>query len=132
VDSISADVHKLGYAPKGASVIVYRDKDLRRHLTFLFDGWLGGLYGSPNLQGTRAGGPMAAAWAVMRHLGLDGYLDLTGSVLADADRIRDVAAGLEGLRVLGDGRFHLVAIAADPRAADPVDVFAVADALEER
>jgi len=132
VDSISADVHKLGYAPKGASVIVYRDKDLRRHQTFLFDGWLGGLYGSPNLQGTRSGGPMAAAWAVMRHLGLDGYLDLTGSVLADADRIRDVAAGLEGLRVLGDGRFHLVAIAADPRAADPVDVFAVADALEER
>lgn len=132
VHSISADVHKLGYAPKGASVIVYRDKDLRRHQTFLFDGWLGGLYGSPNLQGTRSGGPMAAAWAVMRHLGVDGYLELTRSVLADADRIREAVAGIDGLRVLGDGAFHLLAISSDPDAARPVDAFAVADALEAR
>ena len=88
VHSISADVHKLGYAPKGVSVILHRTKELRRYQTFVFDGWLGGLYASPNLQGTRSGAPMAAAWAVMRHLGVDGYVELTARTLDAADRLR--------------------------------------------
>ena len=83
VHSISADVHKLGYAPKGVSVIVHRTKQLRAYQTFVFDGWLGGLYASPNLQGTRSGLPMAAAWAVMQHLGVDGYVELTRGALDD-------------------------------------------------
>ena len=76
VHSISADIHKLGYAPKGVSVIVHRTKQLRAYQTFVFDRWLGGFYASPNLQGSRSGLPMAAAWAVMQHLGLDGYVEL--------------------------------------------------------
>ena len=55
VTTISADIHKLGYAPKGVSVILHRTKDLRRYQTFVFDDWLGGFYASPNLQGTRSG-----------------------------------------------------------------------------
>ncbi|MEY2569827.1 MAG: sphinganine-phosphate aldolase, partial [Acidimicrobiaceae bacterium] len=57
VTSISADVHKYGYVPKGASVLLHRDKALRRDHTFLFDGWLGGVYGSSGIQGTKPGGP---------------------------------------------------------------------------
>ena len=85
VSSISADIHKLGYAPKGVSVILHRTKELRRHQTFLFDDWLGGFYATPNLQGSRSGLPMAAAWAVMQHLGVDGYTGLTRTVLDNAD-----------------------------------------------
>ncbi len=135
VHSISADVHKLGYAPKGVSVIVYRTKELRRHQTFVFDGWLGGLYGTPNLQGTRSGAPMAAAWAVMQHLGVDGYVDLTRRALETADRLRAGIAHLDGLRVLGDGGLHLVAVAADDADGGrrrPVDVFTVGEVLARR
>lgn len=132
VHSISADVHKLGYAPKGVSVILYRTRELRRHQTFVFSDWLGGLYASPNLQGSRSGLPMAAAWAVMQHLGVEGYLELTRQTLDDADRMRAGIAATPGLRVLGDGRFHLIAIAADPAASPPVDVFALGDALRAR
>lgn len=132
VTSISADVHKLGYAPKGASVVLYRTKALRAYQTFLFDDWLGGFYGSPGLQGTRSGLPMAAAWAVMRHLGVEGYLKLTEATLANADRIRAAIAAIPGLRVLGDSRYHLVALSADPAAPAPLDVFALGDALAKR
>lgn len=132
VSSISADVHKLGYAPKGASVILYRDKALRAYQTFMFDDWLGGFYASPNLQGTRSGLPMAAAWAVMRHLGIEGYRELTRATLANADALRAGIAAIPGIRVLGDGRFHLVAMAADPNAEPPVDMFALGDALLAR
>jgi sphinganine-1-phosphate aldolase len=132
VHSISADIHKLGYAPKGVSVILHRTKELRHHQVFLFDAWLGGFYGSPNLQGTRSGLPMAAAWAVMQHLGVDGYVELTRKVLETADRVRAGISAIDGLRVLGDGDYHLVAMAADPAAADPLDVFALGDALAKR
>ena len=132
VSTISADVHKLGYAPKGASVILHRTKESRRYQTFVFDGWLGGFYASPSLQGTRSGLPMAAAWAVIQHLGVAGYLELTRQTLANADRMRAGIAAIDGVRVLGDGRYHLVAMAADPASDREVDVFALGDALGKR
>ncbi|MGI9053585.1 MAG: pyridoxal phosphate-dependent decarboxylase family protein [Ilumatobacteraceae bacterium] len=132
VHSISADIHKLGYAPKGVSVILHRTKELRRYQTFVFDGWLGGFYASPNLQGTRSGLPMAAAWAVMAHLGVDGYLERTSLTLETADRMRAGVLGIDGVQVLGDGRYHLIPMAADPAVEPAVDMFALGDALLRR
>lgn len=132
VTSISADVHKLGYAPKGISVILYTDKHQRSFQTWTFEDWLGGFYASPNLQGTRSGLPMAAGWAVIQHLGVEGYLKLTAATLANADRMRAGVAALDGIRVLGDGAYHLVAMAADPASDRNVDMFALGDALLRR
>ena len=132
VTSISADLHKLGYAPKGASVIMHRDKDLRRYQTFVFDGWLGGFYASPNMQGTRPGLPMALAWATLHHLGLDGYLRLTRLTVDTRQRMVAGVRAIDGVTVLGEPEAHLVAISAAPGWEDRVDVFAVGDALLAR
>jgi len=132
VTSISADVHKLGYAPKGVSVILYRNKTLRAYQTFVFDDWLGGFYASPSLQGTRPAMPYAAAWAVMQTLGMEGYLRLTAATLENADRMRAGIRAIDGLRVLGDGQYHLIAMAADPASERQIDVFALGDALLKR
>ncbi|WP_208029280.1 pyridoxal phosphate-dependent decarboxylase family protein [Rhabdothermincola sediminis] len=132
VTSISADLHKLGYAPKGASVIVHRDKELRRYQTFVFDGWLGGFYASPGMQGTRPGLPIALAWATLQHLGREGYLRLTKMAIDAARRMVEGIRAIEGLTVLGEPEAHLVAIAADPARPEPLDVFAVGDALLAR
>ena len=139
VTSISADLHKLGYAPKGVSVILHRSRELRRWQTFDFDGWLGGRYVTPNLQGTRSGLPMAAAWAVFQYLGVDGYRRLVRTTLDTADRIRACVETIEGLTVLGDPVHHLLAISADP-AVDPtgeqadrrIDPYALGEALAAR
>lgn len=132
VTSISADIHKLGYSPKGASVILHRTKELRRYQTFLFEDWLGGFYASPNLQGTRSGLPMAAAWAVIQFLGVDGYRDLTAKTLQAADTMRSAISQTEGIRVLGDANYHILTIASDPDSSNPLDAFALGDALLER
>lgn len=124
VTTISADIHKLGYAPKGASVILHRDKQLRSYQTFLFDDWLGGFYGSPNMQGTRPGMPMATAWAVMQHLGMDGYLRLTKQTIETRERMVAGIRAIDGVRVLGEPEAQLVAM-----ASGGVDVFAVGDVL---
>src|SRR5262249_34993150 len=74
VTSLSADLHKYGYAAKGASVVLYRDGALRKHQFFTYAGWPGGLYASPSMAGTRPGGAIASAWAVLHYLGEEGYL----------------------------------------------------------
>ena len=132
VTTISADIHKLGYAPKGASVILHRNKALRRYQTFVFDDWLGGFYASPNMQGTRAALPMATAWAVLHHLGLDGYRRLTALTIDTARRMERGIRDIEGLTVLGAPQAHLLALTAAPGFEESLDVFALGDALQRR
>jgi glutamate/tyrosine decarboxylase-like PLP-dependent enzyme len=132
VTTISADIHKLGYAPKGASVIIHRTKESRRYQTFVFDDWLGGFYASPGMQGSRPGLPMATAWAVMHHLGIEGYCRLTARTIDAADRMRVGVRAIDGLTVLGDPRAHLLAVAAAPGFEAQIDVFEVGDAMQER
>jgi sphinganine-1-phosphate aldolase len=132
VTSISADIHKLGYAPKGASVILHRTKELRRYQTFVFDDWLGGFYASPNMQGTRPALPMATAWAVMHHLGIDGYKRLTKTTIETRERMVTGIRSIEGLAVLGEPEAQLVAMTAAAGYEDRVDVFALGDALQKR
>jgi sphinganine-1-phosphate aldolase len=130
VTSISADVHKLGYSPKGASVIVHRSKALRRYQTFVFDDWLGGLYASPNLLGTRPAGPIAAAWAVLHYLGEEGYLRLTRTTLDAATRLVAGIGSVRGIEVRGEPDAQIVCFGATDPAS--FDVFALGDALASR
>jgi sphinganine-1-phosphate aldolase len=132
VTTISADLHKLGYAPKGASVLLHRTKALRRYQTFVFDDWLGGFYASPGMQGTRAALPMATAWATLHHLGLDGYLRLTRATLDTRIRLVEGVRAIPGLAVLGEPEAQCVAITVAEGYEDALDVFAVGDALLTR
>lgn len=132
VTSISLDVHKLGYAPKGASIILHRDKALRRYQTYTFDDWLGGFYASPSMQGTRSGLPMATAWAVMQRLGLDGYEHLTRITIDTARKIRAGVRAIDGLTIVGEPQAQILAITIDDGWHDRLDIFAVGDALGTR
>lgn len=129
VTSISADLHKYGYAAKGASVILYRDMDHLKHQFFVATEWPGGIYASPSMPGTRPGGPIAAAWAGMQALGVDGYTELTRQALHSADRLRAGMARIEGLRLLGSPHCTIVTWGS---TAKDIDVYAVADQMEAR
>ncbi len=111
VTSMSADLHKYGYAAKPASLIMYRDKNLRRPQLFVYTDWPGGIYASPAMTGSRPGGSIAAAWAVMTHLGLDGYLAIADKVMGAVTQIREGIEVLEGVEVLGDPAMSVLAIA---------------------
>ncbi|MFZ4718515.1 MAG: pyridoxal phosphate-dependent decarboxylase family protein [Ilumatobacteraceae bacterium] len=130
VTSISVDLHKYGYSAKGCGVLVHRDKQLRSYQTYLTDNWLGGTYGSSGVLGTKSGGPWAAAWAVLHHLGDDGYLRLTAAARRACEALTKVIDDMAELEVLARPEATLVAF----RAAEGsgVDVFAVADRLWQR
>lgn len=129
VTSISADLHKYGYAAKGASVILYRDMDHLKHQFFVATDWPGGIYASPSMPGTRPGGPIAAAWTCLQALGIEGYTELTRGALQSADRLREGLARIDGLKLLGLPHCTLVTWGS---SAPNVDVYAVADQMEER
>jgi glutamate/tyrosine decarboxylase-like PLP-dependent enzyme len=127
VTEISADVHKYGYCPKGASVILHRDPDWFGHQVFLYDQWPSGMYGSPVVAGARPAAPIATAWAVMTHLGIEGYLDLTRVVL---DTVTTVRAGIEALpsvEIVGDPIGPVFAM-----KSDDIDLSAVGDAMDDK
>ncbi len=128
VTTISADVHKYGYCTKGASVILHRDAEsVKRWQLFLYSDWPGGLYGSFALAGARPAGPIAAAWAVIRFLGEEGYLRLAREVRDATRRIRSGIQAIPGLHVWGDPVMSVLAF-----GARTLDVMAVGDGMDQR
>jgi glutamate/tyrosine decarboxylase-like PLP-dependent enzyme len=128
VTTMSADVHKYGYCVKGASVIVHRDEGhLKKYQRFLYTDWPGGLYFSQAIAGTRPAPPIAAAWAVTRRLGIEGYLALTRRVREATQKIQAGIEALPGLRLVGAPVASVFAFTSD--SGDP---FAIADQMEER
>jgi glutamate/tyrosine decarboxylase-like PLP-dependent enzyme len=129
VTSISADLHKYGFAAKGASTITYRRLDLLKHQMFVYTDWPGGVFASPALLGTRPGGAYAAAWAAMQRFGVDGYRELARRTTAAFERLRDGIAAMPELKVLGDPSGPLLAYG----SRDPaVGIYAVGDCLDAK
>ena len=129
VTSVSVDLHKYGYTSKGAGVLLHRDKLLRADQTFVTDNWLGGVYGSSGILGTKSGGPIASAWAVMHHLGVDGYLRLATAARRAALEIHAFVDSHPFLKCHAVPDSTLVSFSA---VSPEVDIFAVADALASR
>ena len=126
VHSISADLHKYGYAAKGASTVFFRTKALRDRLTFDERDWPGGRMVTPTLAGTRPGGAIAAAWAVMNHLGVQGYRAKQGQVTDARARI-EAGVQVQGFTVLGRPQLGLIAF-----TRDDLDCAAIWAKLRER
>jgi len=130
VTSISVDLHKYAYCPKGVSVLLHADASLRRAQYFASADWPGYTMLNTTLQSTRSGGPLAAAWAVLRRVGDDGYLRLAERTRCAVKEIRAGIGEVDGLRVLGDPDATLLAIAT---VDDPgFDLFTVADQMTAR
>jgi sphinganine-1-phosphate aldolase len=126
VTSISVDLHKYAYCPKGTSVLLHRDAELRRSQYFASAAWPGYTMLNTTMQSTRSGGPIAAAWAVLRYVGDEGYLELARRTLA---AVRTLRVGIDdlGLRVLGDPTSTLLAL-----TSEAGNLFAVADEMRKR
>ena len=125
VTSISADVHKYGFAAKGASTILYRNRDIRSHQFFAYADWPGGLYGSPTMAGTRPGGAIAAAWAVLNYLGEEGYLRLARTIMDTTQALIEGINAIPSLEVRGKPDMSVFAF-----GSDSVDIYAVGDAMD--
>ena len=127
VTSISADLHKYGYAAKPASLILYRNKDIRRFQMHATTDWSGGIYASPTMTGSRPGGAIAAAWSVINFLGKEGYVDIADKVMKATKRLMVGVKSIEGLEIIGNPVMSIFAI-----TSQELDIFEIGDEMSER
>lgn len=127
VTSMSADIHKHGMAPKGASLLLVADAADREWHKFESRAWQRGPYAAYTTQGTRPGGAVAAAWAAMHHLGDEGYLRCARLIM-EAKAIMTAGIGaIPGLDILQPSDLGIFVW----RAIDPaLDIGKVAAALD--
>lgn len=127
VTSISADIHKYGYAAKGASTITYRNLDYLRYQMFVYQDWPGGVFASSALLGTRPGGAYAAAWGVLQYFGKAGYRKLAEETLEAVNRLKAGVEKIPELQIMGSPKGPLFAY----RSVSPnLNIYAVGDQMD--
>lgn len=110
VTSISADTHKYGYAPKGSSIILYRNRKLRHHQYTITTDWPGGIYGSPTVSGSRAGGIIASCWATLMYFGYNEYLESTKKIIETTKYIEQSLRKMDGIFIFGTPATSVIAL----------------------
>ncbi len=127
VTSISMDAHKYGYAPKGTSIILYRNRAMRKKQFFVHTDWSGGIFASTTFMGTKSGGPVAGCWAIMNHLGKSGYRKLAGEVMKTTRSLIMGIQSLDSLKVISDPDMSVLAF-----TSTKGDIYNIGDALESK
>lgn len=110
ITSISADTHKYGFTPKGSSLVLYRDTKYRHYQYTVTTDWPGGVYGSPTVSGSRAGGAIAACWATMLNFGQQGYVKATREIIHTARYIEKGLKGIKGIFIFGQPATSVIAM----------------------
>ncbi|XP_071550599.1 sphingosine-1-phosphate lyase 1 isoform X2 [Panulirus ornatus] len=127
VTSISADTHKYGYAPKGSSVIMYREAKWRHHQFFVTPDWQGGIYATATIGGSRSGGIVAACWAALMYHGIQGYVDYTRMVIETTKKIELGCRGIPGIFIYGKPEVSVVAL-----GSKSFNIYALSDRMTKR
>lgn len=128
VTSISCDTHKYGFAPKGSSVVMYRNTSLRASQYYVSTDWVGGVYGSPTLAGSRPGALMVGCWATMIHYGKKGYTESAREIVSATRKLKSfIQKELPELQVIGDPYCCLVSF-----KSDQLNVYDLGDKLSKK
>jgi sphinganine-1-phosphate aldolase len=126
VTSISADTHKYGYGLKGTSVLLCRDRGLRRYQYFATPRWPGGKYNSPGIAGSRSGGLLASAWASMVSLGQEGYLRYAKAIFETSFAMQEAVNSHSELKMMGKPTFCF------SFSSDQFDIYHLNDFMKDR
>ena len=92
VRSMSADLHKYGYSPKPCSSVLWRSEQEQKFHYHACSDWPSGPYLSQSMLGSGPAGATVAAWAVLNHLGRQGYEKIAERIINTKGKL---IAGIE-------------------------------------
>ncbi|KAL9120696.1 MAG: hypothetical protein Q9187_002750 [Circinaria calcarea] len=131
VTSISCDTHKYGFAPKGNSVVLYRNSQLRTYQYFISPDWSGGVYASPSIAGSRPGALIAGCWASLMAQGESGYIDachkIVGATKKIESSIREHPSLSPDLTIIGKPLVSVVAF-----TSSTLNIYDLADSMSAK
>ncbi len=127
VTSISADLHKYGYSPKGASIVLYKNAALRKFQFSVYTKWNGGVYGSPTMGGTRPGGCIAGSWAAINGIGEEGYLEMAEKTIYTTKALIQGVKEIQELDIVGEPKMTIFSF-----KSNTINVYQLADILNKK
>jgi len=113
INSISVDPHKFGYAPKGSSLLLWKNNKIRHKQYFIVEKWTGGIYASPSLPGSRAGGQIATTWGILMYNGLNYYKNIANKIMLATRKLVKQINSLQTFKVIGNPMVNVVAFNSD-------------------
>lgn len=129
VSSISCDLHKFGYVPKGCSTIIYRNKALRQYQLFSCSAWPGYTIVNPTVLSSKTGGPMAAAWSMFQFLGIEGYKHAVKACMDARDLVIEALKTIPELYLLGQPDISMLSFASN---STTINVFELAERMKAK
>lgn len=127
VTSISVDLHKYGFAPKGVSVLLQRRRELRDAQYYACATWTGYSVINSTILGSKSVAAMGAAFALISHLGKQGYRARARAMWDATERLVKVIDETPGLAMVGRPDMNLFAF-----TTEGGDLFELSDRLSER
>ena len=120
IDSISIDPHKFGYAPKGSSVLLWKDKNIKKYQYFVVEDWIGGIYATPSLPGSRSGSAIVGTWVSMLYHGLNKYKQIAYDIIQATILLKNEINKIDGMYVIGNPDINVVAFNSDKYPIDQI------------
>ncbi len=127
VTSMSMDLHKYGFAPKGISVVLQRTRALRDAQYYACATWTGYSIVNSTSLGSKSIAAMAAAYALIQHLGREGYRERVAAMWRATETMVARIEAEPHLLLLARPDTNLLAF-----TTREGDVFELADRLTER
>jgi glutamate/tyrosine decarboxylase-like PLP-dependent enzyme len=127
VTSLSMDLHKYAYTPKGASLVLYRERNLRKYQIFACSHWTGYTIINNAVQSSRSGGPMAGAWAVLNYMGAAGYRRIARAKMAATQQLTQAIAAHKDLRLMAVPDFCMFSF-----TSETISIFHLIDEMNSR
>ena len=102
VQMISCDPHKYAMSPKGCSVLLFKNIELKVTSVYKSADWPGGIYGTPGFGGSTPSNALVGAWASLKKLGMNGMVQNYKKITSIVDKFKKDIESIPELRMIGD------------------------------
>lgn len=110
VSSITVDPHKMGMAPIPAGGILFRDATMLKAVGKRVPYLAGGETEQTTLLGTRPGASCLAFWALLKHLGREGYRNTIQRCIRQTLKLAEAITQIDGVGLVTYPTMNIVGI----------------------
>jgi tyrosine decarboxylase/aspartate 1-decarboxylase len=110
VCSITIDPHKMGLAPIPAGGILFKNQSYIQENCFEIPYLAGGTYTHPVILGTRSGATVIATWAILKHLGIEGYTKIVKSCMNATQQLEKGIEQIENVELATKPVINIIGI----------------------
>ncbi len=110
VDSITADPHKMGLGVIPSGGFFLRDPSILQKTGYEIPYLAGGNFKHFHIVGTRSGGTVIAFWAILKSLGVNGFVQIVKRCMENTEYLTDQINDMKGIKLVANPITNVVGI----------------------